>query len=384
MTLLTSMMFMRFCGAFSGMGGAAGLGDEVRMLDAGLVADLRDDFDDVGAIFRDGVVAGRVEIRVGAVVIDRHAAADVEHAHRRAFLDEIAIHSNRLGRAFADGGDVRDLRALVIVQHFQAADVAGVLELIDHGDDLRGIEAEDRFVTGAVLPVAGALGGKADADAEVRQDAEFARAFEDEIELAGHFQHEHDAQAHFLGLEGEVDEFLVLVAVADQIGLGIVHVRERGDELGLGAGFKAVVVAFAELGDLLDDLALLVDLDRIDAAVFAAVFGILDRLAERLVDFRDAGMEQIAETEEHRQVGASIAQAVDDFEERDLGLCLVILKAHGDMAVLVHAEEAVAPGFDTVELGGFLGSPDVVGFALGGFGGDGRRRCHVKGYDGNA
>ena len=212
--------------------------------DAGLVADLRDDLDDVGAVFRDGVVAGRVEIGVRAVVVDGHAAADVEHAHRRAFLDEVAIHADRLGRAFADGGDVRDLRALVVVQHFQAADVAGVLEVIDHGDDLRGVEAEDGLVAGAVLPVAGALGGKADADAEVRQHAELARALQDEVELAGHFQHEHDLQAHFLGVEGEVDELLVLVAVADDVGLGIVHVGERGDQLGLGAGFEAVVVRF--------------------------------------------------------------------------------------------------------------------------------------------
>ena len=116
--------------------GAAGLGDEVRMGDAGLVANLGDHLDDVGAVFRDRVVAGRVEIGVRAVVIDGHAAADVEHAHGRAFLDEVAIHADGLGGTLADGGDVRNLRALVVVQHFQAADVAGVLEVIDHGDDL--------------------------------------------------------------------------------------------------------------------------------------------------------------------------------------------------------------------------------------------------------
>ena len=44
--------------------GAAGLGDEVGVLDAGFVADLGDDFDDVGAVFLDGVVAGGVEVGV--------------------------------------------------------------------------------------------------------------------------------------------------------------------------------------------------------------------------------------------------------------------------------------------------------------------------------
>ena len=231
--------------------------------------------------------------------------------------------------------------------------------------------------------MAGALGGEADADAEVGQDTDFARAFEDEVELAGHFQDEHDAEAHFLGVECEVDELLVLVAVANEVGLGVVHVGERGDELGLGAGFEAVVVFLPELGDFLDDLALLVDLDRIDAAVFAAVFGFLDRLAEGLVDFRDAGMQQVAETEEHGQVGAAVAQAVDDFEERDLGLGLVVLETNGDVAGFVDAEEAVAPGVDAIELGGFLGRPGVFGFALGWLGrcGSDGGRCHGKGRE---
>ena len=141
------------------------------------------------------------------------------------------------------------------------------------------------------------------------------------------------------------------------------HVRERGDELGLGAGFETIMIALSELGDLLDDLALLVDLDRIDAAVFATVFGFLDGLAERFVDLRDAGVQQVAETEENRKVGAAVAEAVDDFEERDLGLGFVVFKADGDVAGLVDAEEAVAPGLDAVEFGGFFGRPGVFGFA---------------------
>ena len=126
----------------------------------------------------------------------------------------------------------------------------------------------------------GTLGGKADADAEIGQDAELARTFEDEVEFARHFQHQHNAQSHLLCLQRKVDEFLVLVAIADEVGLGIVHVGERGNELGLGTGFEAVMIFFPEFRDLLDDLALLVDLDRIDAAVFAAVLGFPDRITK--------------------------------------------------------------------------------------------------------
>ena len=71
-------------------------------------------------------------------------------------------------------------------------------------------------------------------------------------------------------MEAEVDELLVLVAVADQAGLAGLHHGHGGDQLGLAAGLQAVVVTAAELGDLLDDLLLLVDLDREDALVLAA------------------------------------------------------------------------------------------------------------------
>ena len=239
--------------------------------------------------------------------------------------------------------------------------------MIHHADDLRGVQAEDGLVTGAVLPMAGAAGGKADAYAEIRQHADLARALEDEFQLAGHFQHEHDFQAHFLRMQREVDELLVLVAVADDVGFRIVHVGQRGDQLGLGAGFQAVVVFFPELGDFLDHLALLVHLDRIDAAVFAAVAGVLDRLAEGLVDLRDPRVQQVAETQQYRQVCAAVVQAFDHVEKRDLLAGLIVFQAHGDMALAADAEEAVAPGFHAVEFGGLFRGPGIGRLAFGGF-----------------
>ena len=53
--------------------------------------------------------------------------------------------------------------------------------------------------------------------------------------------------------------------------------RHDREQLGLAAGFEAVVERPAELDDLLDDGAVLVDLDRIDAAVLAAVAVLADR-----------------------------------------------------------------------------------------------------------
>ena len=79
-----------------------------------------------------------------------------------------------------------------------APQVAAGLEGIDDVDHLRGVEAEDGFVACGFLPVAGAFRGKPDADAEVGQYADLAGALKDEVKFAGHFQNEHDLEAHFL------------------------------------------------------------------------------------------------------------------------------------------------------------------------------------------
>jgi hypothetical protein len=55
--------------------------------------------------------------------------------------------------------------------------------------------------------------------------------------------------------EGELDVFLVLVAVADQEGLAVLEEGQGDDELGLGAGFDAEVIFLARVEDLFDDLA---------------------------------------------------------------------------------------------------------------------------------
>ena len=116
-------------------------------------------------------------------------------------------------------------------------------------------------------------------------------------------------QAHLLGVQGEVDELLVLVAVADEVGLGVVHVGEGGDQLRLASRPRGRSGSCSpNCGDLLDDLPLLVDLDRIDAAVLAAVAGVLDGLAERFVEFRDA---RWSRSRKRRSTGSGAAVAQD-------------------------------------------------------------------------
>jgi hypothetical protein len=63
--------------------------------------------------------------------------------------------------------------------------------------------------------------------------------------------------------------------------------------------------------DFLDDVALLVDLDRVDAAVVALVVVLDDRALERLVDLADAVLEDVGKTDEDRELDVAAAQLVD-------------------------------------------------------------------------
>ena len=93
----------------------------------------------------------------------------------------------------------------------------------------------------------------------------------DVVELGRLLDDEDDRLAHLRREQRGLDVLLVLVAVADDQRLVVLVDRHDREELGLAAGLEAVVERPAELDDLLDDGAVLVDLDRVHAAVLAVV-----------------------------------------------------------------------------------------------------------------
>ena len=76
--------------------------------------------------------------------------------------------------------------------------------------------------------------------------------------------------SELLAHEGEAHELLVLVAVADDQVIGVLGQAEHRLQLRLAAALEADAVRLAELDDLLDDVPLLIDLDRIDRRVAAS------------------------------------------------------------------------------------------------------------------
>ena len=127
------------------------------------------------------------------------------------------------------------------------------------------------------------------------------------------------------------------------------------------------MVFAAVAGDFLDDFLLLIDLDGVDAAIDALVFGFLDGGVEAFVEFVDAPAEEVAEAEEDGELCAAFAEAAGDLDEADGFGGVAVFEVHDDLAFGVDVEVAMAPLANAVHVGAFFDAPSGGGgFRTGG------------------
>src|SRR5262249_8822842 len=216
-------------------------------------------------------------------------------------------------------------------------------------------EAELGGVAGAGAPAAGPAGRQLDAHADDRPHLQRLGVTDDQLQLGELLDDGDDLFADLAGQHGHLDELVVLEAVADDrravllaalagatsraaaVGQG-----QHREQLGLAAGLDPEVVGLAEGEDLLDDLALLVDLDGVDADVTAPVLVLLDGLLEGLVEFADAVPQHVGEAQQDRQLDAARLQLIDQVLEIDVTVG-PLGRMHEQMAGPTDLEVALAP-----------------------------------------
>ena len=158
-----------------------------------------------------------------------------------------------------------------------------------------------------------------------------------------------------------LDVLAVLVAVADDQRAGRLEQRQRDEQLGLAARLQADVVLGAVLDDLLDHVALLVDLDRVHAAVGAAIAVLADGAVEGAHQALDAGGENVGEAHQ-RRAQAALLEVLHQIEQVDAGA--LRLRLNLDVALGVGGEEAGAPRCHVVELHAVANRPAAHLLAL--------------------
>jgi hypothetical protein len=340
--------------------GTPALADDGGVRHACLLAGVLHRRHHVVGVLLHAIVHGRAEVGAAAVVVHREATAHVDVAHLAAQLHELRVHLGRFAHGVLDRHDAADLAADVEVQQPQAVEHAALLQAVHHLHHLGRGEAELGLVASGRGPAPHALAAELGAHAERGPDAQVFEGAEDDVQLLDALEHHHDRVVEALRHERGLDVAAVLVAVADDEAVFVVHGRERDQQLGLAAGLEAVAVGATRLHHLFDEVALLVDLDGEHAAVDPVVFVLVDGLLEALVDETNAVLEDAREADEQRQVQPARTQLHRQLVEVDVGL-FARVRRDRHVPSFVDVEVGLPPAADLVQLGALLDAPGVVG-----------------------
>ncbi len=116
-------------------------------------------------------------------------------------------------------------------------------------------------------------------------------------------------------------------------------------------------------------MPLLVDLDRVDAAILPLEIVVSDGVLERLVELADAMPEDVGEADQQRRLNVALAEFINELFEVDMKRW-ILCGMNGDVALLAHREIALAPLLNPVKRLGVLCGPGPARFGLSA--GDGR------------
>src|SRR5262249_44177229 len=158
--------------------------------------------------------------------------------------------------------DIGDLAAQMEMDQLKAVGHASVFEVVKRFDDFGERQTELAAEAGAGAPAARAARIQLDADTQDGLDLYLGGVLTDGFQPGEFFNNRDDFLADLAGQHGHLNELIVLEAVADDRRLHAVGHGQHGKQLGLRAGFQTEAVLLAEIQDFLDDVALLVDLDR--------------------------------------------------------------------------------------------------------------------------
>ena len=171
---------------------------------------------------------------------------------------------------------------------------------------------------------------------------------QNEIQFAGHLDDDKAIEAKFDGIQGKIDELLVLVTVADNAGLGVLDHGYGDNKFSLAPGLKAVMVAGAEAGNFFNHLLLLVYFDGIHPAVLAPVIELFDRVIEALVQNGKLGVQHILDPQENRHVQTPLFNPRNDLHKADSLMFLPPYRCGDNFPLVGNSEEPLSPVGDAV------------------------------------
>jgi hypothetical protein len=224
-------------------------------------------------------------------------------------------------------------------------------------EDLGDEQSELRLVAGALAPLARPFARELHADADFRAHVVLLGDAQDGGQLFEVLDHGNDGAAELRRDDHRFEIAVVLEAVADDEPFGrIGRHRHHRQQFRLAADFEPEPERLAVAIHLFDDEALLVHLDGEHRGVLVLVVVLGDRLRERVMQMLEPVRQDVREAHDHRSRELALLEALDHVEEVDLARRAHVRADH-EVSGGIHAEVALAPGVDLVELGGILDRP---------------------------
>ena len=223
--------------------------DDVRVSDAAVFASFEHGVHHVVRVFLNGVVHRACVGTAGAVVIHAETAAYVHEFKAHAHLLNLHVELRDFAKAALDVTNVGNLATQVEVDELHAVFHLLLLDVVQCFQQFGTVQAELAVVSAGFFPLAATGAGKLDADADIRTHADATGQFYHQVEFVHLLDDDENLLAHLLCKQREFDKVFVLVAVADNQRIWIVHVRKNSMQFRLGTGFETDVVLFSVADD---------------------------------------------------------------------------------------------------------------------------------------
>ena len=176
------------------------------------------------------------------------------------------------------------------------------------------------------------------------------------MKLVHLFDDNENLLAHFLCEESKFDKVFVLVAVADDQSVRVLHVRKNRMEFRLGTCFKTNVELGTVTHHFFQDRTLLVHLDREDAVMATLVAIFSRRLREALVNLFDAAVQNIRETQQHRSRNIAQGKFLHEFVKVNARTA-VLDRRNRRVTLVVNVKVTYAPTLYVVKISGIVNAP---------------------------
>ena len=223
--------------------------NHIRMRQRKFFAGFKNGIDDVVGVFLNGVIYGACRRTAAAVIIDTESPADIHKFDSHSKLFQLHIKFRNFPQAGFDFSDVRNLAAEMTMDKLDAVAHILLANQVHRIEKFRTAQPKLAVVSAGLLPFPLTAGRQFNAEPDIRLDADAPGNFNNHREFGYFFHNDVDVLSHLLREQRQLDKIFVLIAVAYNQRIRIVHIRQNRMKFRFGSRFQSDVELFTVAHD---------------------------------------------------------------------------------------------------------------------------------------